>query len=377
MMASRYTRKFAVWISVVLAALPLITRAEEPATPVEIRNIDLKSTSIPLNHKNISEIKAGALTYLGGIQLVSKDTTFGGISGFVISPEGGKILGVSDRGFWFLAEVVYDKENLVGLKNGKMSPISNEQGQRYHGRESDAEAVTLVDSAGLVVSFENDHRFRYYQAASSLDFDSVLKSNAQVITFAPDLSPVLKDLPRNLGIEALTTLTDGRMLAISEAAVESRNNGKARAWIIGRGAAQPLSYELTDLYRPTDMATLPGGDILVLERHFSLARGMASRLRRLRADDIREGAELKGEVIACMEFPYNIDNMEALAVRQNEAGETIIYMMSDNNYNPLQRNLLMMFRLEGEEKQQAPTPIPPATSGQQLAQSMGLVGGNR
>ena len=374
MLASGFTRQLMFWLAVVLTTLPTLSHAGDTPVPEKIREIDLKSISIPLNHKNISENKAGALTYLGGVQLFSNSASFGGISGFVISPDGDRILGVSDRGFWFLANVMYDKGHLVGLQNGEMSPLSDEKGRQYRGKESDAEAVTLVDSGGLVVSFENDHRFRYYQASSTLNFDSVLKSNAQVISFAPDLSPVLEGLPKNLGIEALTTLTDGRMLAISEAALENSNNGMARAWIIGRGAVLPLTYELMDLYRPTDMATLPDGDVLVLERHFSLARGMASRLRRIKAADIREGTELKGEVIACMEFPYNIDNMEALAVRQNEAGETIVYMMSDNNFNPLQRNLLMMFRLDQEEKPEQPQP---AFSGQQLAQTMGLVAGNR
>ncbi|WP_417316926.1 esterase-like activity of phytase family protein [Emcibacter sp.] len=365
-------RQFAICVAGVVICFPFFLHSEPSQDLSSIREVDLKATAVPLSHKNVSETRVGALTYLGGIQLLSGNTTFGGISGFVVSPDGGKVLGISDRGFWFLADVVYDKGRLTGLKNGKMSPLADENGGRYSGKHSDAEAVTLVDSAGLVVSFENDHRMRYYQASSRLDFDSILKANAQVISFAPDMSPVLKDQPRNLGVEALTTLADGRMLAISEAATESRNNGMARAWIIGRGTALPLNYELTDMYRPTDMATLPNGDVLVLERHFSLARGMASRLRRISHTDIREGTVLKGDVIACMEFPYNIDNMEALAVRQNEAGETILYMMSDNNFNPLQRNLLMMFRLDEPTVEKQPD-IP----AQQIAHSQGLVTGSR
>ncbi|WP_321394667.1 esterase-like activity of phytase family protein [Emcibacter sp.] len=369
MTSSSFIRQFGLLVAGVLCSLPHLSLSDSLPAPTKAQGLPLEFTLIPLNHKNTSENKAGELTYLGGLQLSSNNYTFGGISGFVVSPGGEKILAVSDRGYWFLADVEYENGQLIGLQNGKTSPIADEKGEKTLGRHSDAEAVTLVDSAGLVVSFENDHRLRYYQASSKLDFESILESNAQVISFAPDLSPALQELPRNLGVEALTTMTDGRLLAISEAALESRNNGMAKAWIVGRGSALPLSYELTDLYRPTDMATLPNGDILVLERHFSLAKGMASRLRRIKSTDIQEGTVLRGEVIACMEFPYNIDNMEALAVRRNEAGETIIYMMSDNNYNPLQRNLLMMFRLD--------EPQEPKTPEQQIAHSMGLTAGSR
>jgi hypothetical protein len=38
--------------------------------------------------------------------------------------------------------------------------------------------------------------------------------------------------------------------------------------------------------------------------------------------------------------------MEAIDVVRNERGETLVYMLSDDNYNFLQRTLLLMFVLE-------------------------------
>jgi len=99
---------------------------------------------------------------------------------------------------------------------------------------------------------------------------------------------------------------------------------------------------------------LRAGDILVLERHFSLAHGMVARLTRLAARSVQAGRSLKGEVIADLAYPLNMDNMEALAVRQNKAGETIIYIMSDNNFNRLQRNILLMFKLDEKMKRAVP-----------------------
>jgi len=310
-------------------------------------NIALRATPIPLSHQDPNLKKIDKLSYLGGLQLSSPNHRFGGISGLVISPNGEQILGVSDKGWWFLSNVIYDNNQLQGLENSRMQRLQLGD-YKYH---YDAEAITAVDSAGFVVSFEGKHRMSYYQANSEIDYSSVLNAPAQVPTFTPDLAPILAALPQNLGVEALTTLQDGRMLAISESTENEKEthdiNGKAKAWLVGRGKALPLFYDMQEGYRPTDMATLPCGDVLILERHFSLSRGLASRLRRVKAMDIQENALIHGELIADLKFPLNLDNMEALAVRQNDAGETLIYIMSDNNYNRLQRTLLMMFKLDG------------------------------
>jgi hypothetical protein len=44
---------------------------------------------------------------------------------------------------------------------------------------------------------------------------------------------------------------------------------------------------------------------------------------------------------------YEIDNMESVAVHTAPGGETVVTMLSDNNYNTfLQRNLLLQFTLQ-------------------------------
>ncbi len=313
--------------------------------------IPLTTSHIPLNHKDTSLTHVGKLHYMGGLKVTSSKRQFGGISSFVISPDGHQILGISDHGHWLVADMVYNQNNhLVNMTNARMAPLKNLPEQKKT-TAPDAEAVTAVDGAGYVVSFENPHSLRYFQANRPYDYGSLFSARAQKITFASDLPKNYISLPENLGIEALTTMPDGRMLAFSENTVTEGGVTMAQGWLIGHGKVEALSYEISPSYKPTDMATLPGGDILVLERHFSLAKGMAARLTRLSHMAIRAGKAIKGEVIADLAYPYNLDNMEALAVRQNEAGETIIYIMSDNNYNRLQRNLLMMFRIdEGVKK---------------------------
>jgi hypothetical protein len=55
------------------------------------------------------------------------------------------------------------------------------------------------------------------------------------------------------------------------------------------------------------------------------------------ASDLQQGARLDGEVLANLSFQdANIDNTEGIAVRRGPNGETLLYLMSDNNFSPIQ-----------------------------------------
>jgi hypothetical protein len=58
---------------------------------------------------------------------------------------------------------------------------------------------------------------------------------------------------------------------------------------------------------------------------------------------------LEGRVIAEFLPPVTVDNFEGVAVRRGEDGETLVYVLSDDNFNPDQRTLLLMFEL-GERR---------------------------
>jgi hypothetical protein len=46
---------------------------------------------------------------------------------------------------------------------------------------------------------------------------------------------------------------------------------------------------------------------------------------------------------------YEIDNMESVAAQTNSRGETIITLLSDNNFNSfIQRTILLQFALTGD-----------------------------
>ena len=106
-----------------------------------------------------------------------------------------------------------------------------------------------------------------------------------------------------------------------------------------------LNYRLTPPFEPTGAALLPDGDVLVLERSFSLLGGIVVRLVRVAPGDLVPGLLVVGREVARLQPPLTVDNFEGVAARRGPAGETLIYLVSDNNFSALQRTLLLMFEL--------------------------------
>jgi hypothetical protein len=98
----------------------------------------------------------------------------------------------------------------------------------------------------------------------------------------------------------------------------------------------------------SDCALLGSHDLLLLERSYSVVKGVAMRIRKLSLDDIKPGAVVDGPVLIAADLGYQIDNMEGIGVHRNAVGETIVTLISDDNFSVLQRTLLLQFALVEE-----------------------------
>ena len=86
--------------------------------------------------------------------------------------------------------------------------------------------------------------------------------------------------------------------------------------------------------------------LLVLERRYTLIGGVSAIIRKVKRDAIKAGATLEGDELAMLRAPLSVDNMEGIATRRGPNGETLIYLISDDNFSPLlQRTLLLVFAL--------------------------------
>ncbi|MFQ5958466.1 MAG: esterase-like activity of phytase family protein [Alphaproteobacteria bacterium] len=307
------------------------------ASPAAAEPLEIHSRKVALNPEDRAQSAIGALEYLGGLALSAEDSRFGGLSGLDVSADGTRMTAVTDRGHWVTARLVYDDGGrLTGVADGAIDPIRDETGRPVARPWNDAEEIARLADGTLLVSFEHRHRIWAYR-----DFGALVSARAQAL----HVPGALAAAPFNGGLEALTALADGRLLAVTEK--HFKGKGAVNAWLLSAGGSreQPLSYAVDSDFRPTSLATLPDGDVLALERRFTAVAGAAARLRRIDKEAIAPGATLAGREIARLAPPLTVDNFEGLALRRDAGGAVQLYMISDDNFRPHQRTLLMHFRL--------------------------------
>ena len=95
----------------------------------------------------------------------------------------------------------------------------------------------------------------------------------------------------------------------------------------------------------SDAVLLPSSDLLLLERKFSWLGGIGIRIRRVTLASVAPGAVVDGPAIFNADLGHEIDNMEGIDAHVTAEGETVITMVSDDNFSMIQRNLLLQFTL--------------------------------
>ena len=117
-------------------------------------------------------------------------------------------------------------------------------------------------------------------------------------------------------------------------------------WIWIDGEPQRFQLKDTDGFNITDAAGLADGSRLVLERFFLWSEGVKMRLRHLAAEAIGPDARPTGRTLLEADSSFEIDNMEGLGVRHGRDGETVLSLISDDNFNHiLQRTIFLQFML--------------------------------
>lgn len=297
--------------------------------------VDVSVTKLSLqpgeNEAGQPRERVGRLTFRGGLQLSSADNRFGGFSALQVAGDGGRLVALSDDGNRLDARLVYDIEgHLAGLRDARLQPLLGTDGKPLARKIiRDAESLAHDGAGGLIVGFEHRHRLWHYP---KIGLPRPLLPPAQ-----------LASAPRNQGIEALTRLADNRLLMLTEGL---HTDGDAvRGWLGRPRQWQKLTYQPNTGYRVTAAATMPGGDVLLIERRFSPLAGISILIKRLAGTSIRPGQTLSSETLARIEKPMEVDNFEGIDVRHDQLARILIYIISDDNFSILQRTLLMLFEL--------------------------------
>lgn len=338
----------AAMAAALLGVAPTAALAQKPAALTEVRPIEVKARRIE-NFRRVggTQQRFGRLIFRGGLVLTSSSPDFGGWSGLVIEPDGKRLLSVSDAGTWLTADLEYDGQHPSGLSNVRIGPIRAVAGSALtRSRDRDAEAVALLDGnltrGSVLIAFEVNHRIgRFGLGAAGLSAPQGYLKRA----------PEFARMKPNVGIEAITVLRggplNGAVVAFAESLLDAQRNHTGWIWPkAGAGDPQRLSITQIGGFALTDAAALPDGGLLVLERYFRWTEGVKMRIRMIPAAEVKPGAIMHGETLIEADLTYEIDNMEGMSVHRGPRGETIITLISDDNFNRLlQRTVLLQFAL--------------------------------
>ena len=315
----------------VLLALVAVGCGAPVADPADgARPIDVEVRSVPLDWNDADASVVGRLRFRGGLLLSSDAPRFAELSALMVTADGRGFVSVTDQGYWIRGGLVHDgRGDLTGVADVTLEPLGGPDGRmlrRNTWRDAESLAPAPGGGGGTVVAFEHIHRLWHYPP-----------DGGPPVAIPPPAG--LSRAPRNSGAEALTLLTDDRLLVLTEGLT---TGGGVVGWVGGEQGWSRVTYATSAGFKPTGATTLPGGDVLVLERRFP---PIGARIRRLAKETLAPGAMLEGEVIARLEGSLTVDNMEGIDARQGPGGETLVYLLSDDNDNPLQRTYLLMFEL--------------------------------
>lgn len=311
--------------------------AAEP-TPVEVAATPITS----FDNRDPSKTRFGSLEFIGGLALTSSYQPFGGISALHMEPDGAHFVAITDKGSWLRGRIVYKDGKPDGIADTEMAPILGADGKALAAHKwYDTESLT--ESGGyFYIGIERVNRIVRFNFRRD-----GFAARGEEIAVPPDF----KTFSYNKSLECLASPPKGsplagRLIVVTEHSLDK--NGNHRSFVLGSaGGKQVTRFSVKRIgdFDVSDCTILPPGDLLLLERSYSFAKGVATRIRRIPLSTIKEGALLDGPALIEADLAFQVDNMEGIGVHHDAQGRTILTLVSDDNFSALQRNLLLQFRL--------------------------------
>jgi hypothetical protein len=285
--------------------------------------------------------RVGELIFLNAWELRSNNEDFGGFSALAALSDG-RFIGVSDAG----TLIGFGLNSDARTDRPFIAPLPDSQGSAVTYLDRDSEGIAYdPDSGQFWVSYEAKHAIRRFSSSFARSTGIVRPREMQ-------------NWPSNNGAETIIRLTDGRFIVIAE----SLENEMHQALLLSGDPIEPgtdiaqFTYRPPAGYRVTDGVQLPDGRLIILNRRVALPNGFAAKLALVEPAAVGKGKTVSGRVIATLAAPLLVDNMEGIAVTKR-GEETIIWLISDDNFSIFQRTLLMKFRLSERGRKKKPEAV--------------------
>lgn len=291
-----------------------------PAGP----GITVEVSPVSLDPADASRTAGDGFRYAGGIAITSSVTSrLHGLSDIVVAADG-VMAAVSDDGDALDGRLTQGPAGqLSGLADVGLRPIAGLDGQPVRGKQwSDAEGLAILASGARLISFEREHRIWRYSPADG--------GRATAVNM-PSIA-----MTENDGMEGLA--------AASAVAADAYWVGvePGDIWICHLSIP---CREVAGLPRPaagfrlSSLTSGPHGELVIL--HHSYIPGIGSRIAvTIVADPLGAQRVIGGFTMA----PSPVtDNFEGVAVVARPDGDWRIYLLSDDNFSPTQRTLMLAF----------------------------------
>ena len=257
------------------------------------------------------------------------DDNFGGLSSIHLDDDGKGFLMTTDQGLFYSGKIERNGSEIIGVKHQKLSPIKDTKGRPVRGKTvGDSEGIAIRPNGRIYISFERYHRVWTYRDITSEaawlprhpDFKR-LKSNSSLEALAIDSKGWLYTLPERSG-------------ALNKPFPVYRYNGKAwdkRLSIPRRGRFLAVGADFG-----------PDGKFYLLERDFKKPIGVYSRVRRF---ELTKTGFANEETIIESSINQH-DNLEGISVWQDDQDKIRITLVSDDNFNFIQRTELVEYIID-------------------------------
>lgn len=287
--------------------------------------------------------RSGPLRLLEGWRLASTHEYFGGYSA-LLQPAPGRLLALSDRGYY-----IEFSEPGTPSRPIRIGPVL-------------ADSVKLKDNRDVESATWDPQGGRLWLALEGRN--AIARHRLDMTREAFREVPEMRKWPQNTGPEAMLRLGDGRFVALCECTPGWFQAGRHPALLFAgdpdRGEA-PAAFTFVGAegYRPTDMAALPDGRVLILVRRLVWPVPARFAIKLLIADPagIRPGGTWQAQELADLAAPWPVDNYEGLAIDRQPDGKLIAWLLSDENGAATQRVLLLKVEIDEAAlpaKQKAP-----------------------
>ncbi|MFZ5670402.1 MAG: esterase-like activity of phytase family protein [Pseudomonadota bacterium] len=302
-------------------------KVELPPAPVAYGPaIEVEADAVSLDPRDPEFVALGDFRYAGGIAVSSRATSrLHGLSDLVVSP-GGRITAVSDEGDLITARLVFDGERLSGVDDVAIRPLRGEDGKPLQGKQQgDAEGLAILQNGEMLVSFEQTHRiWRFPPSGDRRPFPVAWPKT--------DMS----GHDNNDGMEGLaaapTIVGDGYWVGIEPGGIWFCRLNLLCDEVAGLPTPPPG-------FRLSSLTVGPDGSLVVL--HHNYTPGIGSRIRVTIVRDPKGAKRTIGHFT--MGPGPTTDNFEGIAVVKKPNDDWRIYLLSDDNFSPSQRTLLLAF----------------------------------